>query len=182
MRRLRLFVIAALAAVAGAGLVGCGSGPTTPTAQAFTVFPVADRQAAPRVTGQLLDGGQFDLAQHAGAVVVINFWGSWCGPCVVEAPDFEATFQATKAKNVYFLGVDTRDSHDAAVNFVKGRTTYPSIFDTPGRVALSFKVPPASIPSTVIIDRQGRVAASIYGYALQSTLQPVVEQLAAESG
>jgi thiol-disulfide isomerase/thioredoxin len=180
MRRLRVLAVAALAAVAG--LAGCGSGPTTPTAQTFTIFPAADRQLAPRVTGELLDGGQFDLAQHAGEVVVINFWGSWCGPCVVEAPDFEATYQATKAQKVFFLGVDTRDSHDAAVNFVKGRTTYPSIFDTPGRVALSFKVPPASIPSTVIIDRQGRVAASIYGYALRSSLQPVVEQLAAESG
>ena len=99
---------------------------------------------------------------------------------MAEADDLEATYQATKAQKVIFLGVNTRDSQDAAVDFDKGRTTYPSIFDPPGKVALSFDMPPATIPATVIIDRQGRVAAGIYGYALRSSLQPVVEQLAAQ--
>ena len=180
MRRIRLSLTAAALALLGL-VAGCGSSPATATAPGFTVYPAADRKPAPHLTGQLLTGGTFDLGQYAGDVVVVNFWASWCGDCVVEAPDFEATYQATKADKVAFIGVNTRDSHDAAVSFVRGRETYPSIFDTPGKIALSFSVPPASIPSTVIIDRQGRVAATIYGYALRKTLEPVVQQLAAES-
>jgi thiol-disulfide isomerase/thioredoxin len=182
MRRL----IAAVPGVLLLGLTflvaGCGSGPTAPSTTGFTVFAEADRKPAPHLTGELLAGGSWDLAGHAGDVVVVNFWASWCAPCVSEAPDFEATYQATRGNKVSFLGVNTRDLHDAAAAFVVGRETYPSIFDPAGKVALSFAVPPQSIPSTIIIDRHGRIAAVVYGYALRDTLEPVVTRLAAESG
>jgi thiol-disulfide isomerase/thioredoxin len=180
MRRLALLVIAVLAA--GATLAGCTSTPE-PTAPAggFTVYPVADRKPAPKLTGEQLGGGSFDSAAHAGDVLVVNFWASWCGPCVLEAPDFEATYQATKAEKVTFVGVNTRDLRDAATAFATGRTTYPSIFDSPGKVALTFAIPPTGIPSTVIVDRQGRVAAVIFSYVLRSTLEPTVRQIAAEA-
>jgi thiol-disulfide isomerase/thioredoxin len=176
MRRLLALTLVGLFALAG-----CSSPSTAaPDTPSFTVFAVADRKPAPKLTGELLTGGAYDLAAHTGQVIVVNFWASWCGDCVVEAADFEAVYQATKADGVSFLGINTRDSQDAAIAFENGRTTYPSIFDTPGRVALTFDVPPASIPATVIIDRQGRVAATVFGYVLRNHLEPVVRQIAAE--
>ena len=177
MRRMALVLVGVLLALAG-----CGGSPTTQaSALGFTVYPAAGRTAAPALSGDLLSGGTFDLTGHRGDVVVINFWASWCGPCVLEAPDFEAVYQETRRQGVTFLGVNTRDTRDAARAFLVGRETYPSIFDPAGRVALGFDVPPSSTPSTVIIDRQGRVAASIFGYTLRDNLEPVVRQIAAES-
>jgi peroxiredoxin len=142
----------------------------------------SERSDAPAVRGDLLGGGTFDLADHRGDVVVVNFWASWCGPCWAEADDLEKVYQATKAKGVVFVGVNTNDQTDAANGFVRDRAvTYPSIFDKPGRVALSFDVPPTAIPATILIDRRGKVALTIPEAVLSDTLQPLVDQLAAES-
>ena len=91
-----------------------------------------------------------------------------------EADDLEQTYQATKADGVTFLGINTRDQRDAAKAFVRGRSTYPSVFDPAGRLALGFKVPPTAIPSTIIIDRQGRIAAVAPARVLRSELEPIV--------
>jgi peroxiredoxin len=132
------------------------------------------------VSGDLLDGGTYDLANDRGKVVVVNFWGSWCSPCRAEAVDLERTYQATKARNVTFLGVNWRDDRDSAKAFERGRVTYPSIFDPTSRVALKFDVTQASTPSTLILDRQGRIAVGLRRPTVFSELRPLVERVAAE--
>jgi thiol-disulfide isomerase/thioredoxin len=165
-----------------AALAGCIGSPAPSTAAEIHVAAPAEREAVPSLRGELLDGsGTFDLADHAGDLVVVNFWGSWCGPCVAEADDLEQTYLATKDSGVTFVGVNTRDERDKAKAFVVGRATYPSVFDPAGRLALGFSVPPTVLPSTIIIDRRGRVAVVIRRAVLRTELEPIVTQLAAES-
>jgi thiol-disulfide isomerase/thioredoxin len=126
------------------------------------------------------------LDDFTGKVVVINVWGQWCGPCRSEIPELEKVYDATRARGIAFLGIDVRDDNrDAAVDFVIDRkVTYPSIYDPSMRTMLAFggKYPTTVIPSTVVLDRQHRVAAVFLRELLAEDLQPVVERLAAEGG
>ena len=111
-----------------------------------------------------------------------NFWGSWCAPCRAEAPDLEATYQATKSLGVEFLGVDVRDGRDAATAFQQDfALTYPSLFDPPGRVVLGFQdVPPNVVPATTLLDKQLRVAVVFRKRVTQRELEAAVRALVAE--
>ena len=115
-----------------------------------------------------------------GDVVVINVWGQWCGPCRSETRELQKVYDATKAKGVAFLGIDVRDNNrDAAVDFVVDRkVTYPSIYDPAMRTMIAFggKYPTTVIPSTVVLDRQHRVAAVFLRELLAEDLQSVVER------
>jgi thiol-disulfide isomerase/thioredoxin len=126
-------------------------------------------------------GGDHDFA---GKVVVINIWGQWCGPCRSEIPELQKVYDATKANGVAFLGIDVRDNNrEAAVDFVVDRkVTFPSIYDPAMRTMIAFggKYPTTVIPSTVVLDRQHRVAAVFLRELLAEDLRPVVERLAAE--
>jgi thiol-disulfide isomerase/thioredoxin len=162
-------------------LTGCGSPPTVDSS-GITVILIGDRKPAPELTGELLDGtGTFNLADHAGDVVVVNFWGSWCGPCVAEADDLEQAYQSTKDDGVTFVGVNIRDDRDKALRFAQLRATYPSIFDPSSRAAIGFAVPPTATPTTIVIDRQSRIAATVFGPIQRDNLEPVLTSLAAES-
>ena len=181
----RFVALLAAAAVAAGALAGCSDDDDwakkcTTTAQFVVECTPGQRPPAREVTGELLDGGQYDLAQDRGKVVVVNFWGSWCSPCRAEADDLEKTYGATKAKGVTFLGVNTRDDRDAAKAFEQGQVTYPSIFDYEGKVALKFDVTQTSTPSTLILDRQGRIAVALRRATTVAELQPLVERIAAE--
>lgn len=168
-----------LAMLSLVGLAGCSA---AVPAGAVQVIAVGDRQPAPALRGEMLDGaGTFDVANHTGDVVVVNFWAQWCAPCVAEADDLEQTYLATKDDGVTFLGVNTRDERDKARRFVVGRVSYPSVFDPAGRLALGFAVPPTSLPATLILDRKGRVAVVIRRAVLREDLVPLVTSLAAES-
>ena len=177
-------VAALLAAVtAVTALVGCSSGSEESrcTSKAGIIECAPDeRSAAPKISGELLTGGPYDVAQVRGQVAVLNFWGSWCAPCRAEADDLEATYQATKGSGVTFLGINIQDSKDKAIAFEEGRVTYPSLFDPASRLALSLDIPPNTIPATVILDRDGRIATVIRAAVTQENLRPLVERVAAE--
>ena len=108
-----------------AGLSACTAASASGLTEG-TVLAAADRPAAPTVTGELLDGtGRYDLADHKGDVVVINFWGSWCGPCVAEADALEQTYQATKDSGVAFVGINVHDTRDAAARVRRATADLP---------------------------------------------------------
>ncbi|MDP9847294.1 TlpA family protein disulfide reductase [Streptosporangium lutulentum] len=149
----------------------------------ITLFEAADRKVAPSVEGETLSGGTATLAAHKGKVVVLNFWASWCAPCRAEAPVLKDIAAKTKADGVEFLGIDFKDRKAEALAFERTQQPgYQSIFDQPGEVALSFQgtVPPAAIPSTLIIDRQGRIAARALGAVKYNDLLDAVTKVGDE--
>jgi thiol-disulfide isomerase/thioredoxin len=120
----------------------------------------------------------------AGHVVVINVWGQWCGPCRSEVTQLQQVYNATRAAGVTLLGIDVRDNNrQAAQDFVKDRNvTFPSIYDPAMRTMIAFggKYPTTVIPSTLVLDRQHRVAAVFLRELLAEDLQPVVQRIASE--
>lgn len=148
--------------------------------------PPAERGTPGPVSGpDLMDTGKtLSLSDFDGKVVVLNVWGQWCGPCRTEITELEKVYQATKDRGVAFLGIDVRDNNiDAARDFVVDRgVTFPSIYDPAMRTLIAFggRYPTTVIPSTVVLDRQHRVAAVFLRELLATDLQPVVERLAAE--
>ncbi len=171
-----------LTVVLSLALVGCTS--DTPVPQSLIqVFALEDRKAAPELTGELLDGsGTYDPATHDGKVLVVNFWGSWCAPCVAEAPELDAVYQAHRDEGLAFLGINVReDSIDNARAFAAQNTSYPSIFDPSSRLALGFEVHPNAVPATIVLDRQGRIAAVARIPLVRSELEPVVVALLEEA-
>ena len=125
------------------------------------------------------------LDDFAGKVVVINVWGQWCGPCRTEITELQQVYDATRAQGVAFLGIDVRDNNrQAATDFIVDRKiTFPSIYDPPMRTMIAFggRYPTTVIPSTVVLDREHRVAAVFLRELLAEDLQPIVERLASEA-
>jgi peroxiredoxin len=147
------------------------------------VIPAADRESAPQFGGTLLDGGSWDSAQLSGDVAVLNFWGSWCAPCRVETPQFQEVYTEVADQGVQFLGLNVKDQQQLAQAFVQNKgITFPSLFDPSGEVALAFRDYPATaIPSTIVLDREGLVAAVYTGEVSQDDLRSVLTQLVGEA-
>jgi thiol-disulfide isomerase/thioredoxin len=174
----------ALVGCAGASAVQSGPGGSDSryVARSAGIEVVKERTPAPAVAGTTLDGKRLDLADYKGKIVVINFWASWCAPCRAEAPSLEKIYQGGKASGVRFVGVDIKDGRDNAQAFTRTfKITYPSLYDQAGRIALSFRgVPPNAVPTTLIIDRRGDVAARVIGSVSYTSLRDLVTKLAAE--
>jgi len=178
---------AAMLALAGCGGGAIGADTPASSGQSFvgsaynsTVFRAGGRPAAPDISGTTLAGQHLSLSAYRGSVVILNFWGSWCSPCRAEAPDLTALAANYSARGVRFLGVDIRDDPVSADAFVKSfRVPYPSLNDPSDELALAFRgtVPPAAIPSTLVIDRRGRIAARILGSVSYDSLRVLITQV-----
>jgi thiol-disulfide isomerase/thioredoxin len=151
----------------------------TPAGQ---VIAPGKRASAPTFTGTLLDGKPFSSTSLHGSVAVINFWGSWCAPCRVETPEFSRVAADVAGRGVRFLGVDVKEDPQFARAFVSSRSiSFPSLADPRGAVALAFRDYPANaIPSTIVLDRQGRVAAVYTAAVSQQDLRSVLDAVTGE--
>ncbi len=148
-----------------------------------TVVRAAERREPVTFAGQTLDGGKFDVTDHRGQVVVVNVWGSWCPPCISEAPGLQEVWDQVGDRDVQFVGVNSRDQAAAArAHERRFGVTYPSIDDDAGRVLLALRgsLPPSAIPSTLVLDRAGRVAARVLGEVRPSVLEGIVDDTLAE--
>lgn len=188
-RRLRVILAVAMLSAVPA-LASCGGSTESQVGsdQAFVAgdgsiveVPAAERLPAPDLRGVTLDGSEFVLAAHRGQVVVLNVWASWCAPCRSEAPVLAEV--AGQEKDVQFVGLVTRDSESSARAFVERfGLDYPQVVDADGAQQLLFRenLPPQAIPSTLVIDKQGRVAARVLGEVSGPTLRGLIGPLQQE--
>ena len=182
MRRVR-FAAPVLAALLL--LTGCAEqGSQVPDSGFITGKGVVDewkQPTTPAVTfsGTTIDGATFSSKKYLGEVVVVNFWYAGCPPCRAEAPTLNSL--ATRyAGDVQFVGVNVSDDSVTAAGFERTyRSTYPSIVDQEGgasvQLAFASSKSPKAVPSTLVLDRKGRVVARIVGLANLSILDTLIQ-------
>jgi peroxiredoxin len=133
----------------------------------ITEISVKNRAKPVRFAAKSEDGTPVSSDKYAGNVLVLNFWYAGCAPCRAEAPDLETTYTAFAAQGVQFLGVNVRDQAATARSFAtEYGVTYPSVLDADdGAMQLAFSgvVAPNAVPTTLVLDKQGRVAARVLG-------------------
>lgn len=156
----------------------------SPGGQTRLFYPPQERGRVSGLAGESLmqPGEEISLEDFAGQVVVMNVWGAWCGPCRAEASDLQAVQDKTADQGVQFLGINVRDDQSAAQDFHSDRgITYPSLFDPAGRSLLALQdFPRSTVPATIVLDREHRVAAIFLTQLLESELLPEVRKVAEE--
>jgi thiol-disulfide isomerase/thioredoxin len=163
-----LVAVAALVALAGGGGSGlvpeAGTGQVKAVRPGVAVVPEGQRRTLPAFSGATLDGTRIDLASLRGQPLVLNFWASWCGPCRQEQEGLELASQELARRGVRLIGVNIRDDRGAAASYLEEfKVGYPSLFDRPAVLAarLGALGPQLGPPYTLVVDADGRVAASI---------------------
>ncbi len=202
MCRLARLLIAAAAALTAltalTGVAGCnGADPQSIAGQAragdqkgfvagdgsVQQIPSATRGAALALTGTTLEGAALNVTEWRGSVVVVNVWGSWCGPCVEEAPQLQkawAGYQSAGAP-VLFVGLDFKEGPETALAFTRAYgITYPSLRYDNGVPALGLGGLAPAVPTTVVLDRTGRAAARVLGATTAATLTGLVDDVLAK--
>ena len=165
-------------------LTGCGGGGTSTTEESFvsgdgatTFIKFEDRKIAPAITGLTLSGTNYTYLKNK--VAVVNVWASWCSPCRVEAPTLAAL--ANKYTDVDFIGILTRDNPANAEAFARRfKLPYPTLIDDAILIGFKGSLPANAIPTTVILDKAGRVAARISGVVTVASLSKLIEKVSAE--
>ena len=178
MKKFALIISLAIA------LSGCSGGGTSSAEESFvsgdgsvTFIKIADRKIAPAITGLTLSGTNYTYAKDR--VAVVNVWASWCSPCRAEAPTLVAL--ANKYTNVAFIGILTRDNPANAEAFERRfKIPYPTVIDDSIMIGFKGSLPANAIPSTVILDKNGRVAARISGVVTVASLTQLIERVSAE--
>jgi len=144
-----------------------------------------DRRAAPlTLQGTTLQGAQWKVTDAADKVLVLNVWGSWCGPCVAEMPHLQQVWSqvSTAGKPVQFMGVNYRDGAETAEAFMRAnKITYPSLEDDGGRTLLALRGKASATPTTLVLDRRGRIAARVSGPVTAATLSGLVNDVLGEA-
>ncbi|HEY2041588.1 MAG TPA: TlpA disulfide reductase family protein [Jatrophihabitans sp.] len=184
-------LIAVTLCVASAGLIltlsSCAAGnpvgsPTKSTASSLdilgvTSFPNGKRTPVPTISGKTLAGGTVSSAQFAGDVIVINVWASWCAPCRAESPALAKLARSLQGQHVHFLGLDESDVRSAAIKFAAAvGATYPELADPDGGILARLRLLPVKgIPSTLVVDSSGRMAARVIGPVTADVLTQLVK-------
>jgi peroxiredoxin len=185
----RRAALAAGAAVSALLVSACGSGGTSggggetgfiTGADGISTADKGERADAPDLSGETVDGGRIDVDDYKGKVVVLNVWGSWCPPCRAEAKNFEKVYQDVKDQGVQFVGINTRDTSKGPARAFEKEfgVSYPSLYDPAGKLMLRFEkgtLNPQAIPSTLIIDRDGKVAARTLQALSEEKLRTMLE-------
>jgi thiol-disulfide isomerase/thioredoxin len=192
--RSRAALLTAGAAAAALTLSACSSGGTSGGGgdtnfvlgkDGIATADKGERADAPDLSGKTVDGKQLDVDDYQGKVVVLNVWGSWCPPCRAEAPGFQKVSEDLKDKGVQFVGINTRDtSTGPALAFEKAyKVTYPSLYDPTGKLMLRFErgtLNPQAIPSTLVFDREGKIAARSLQALSEEKLRKMIAPVLAE--
>ncbi|ADU47210.1 TlpA family protein disulfide reductase [Intrasporangium calvum] len=143
-----------------------------------------NRGPAVRLAGTTLEGEPWSIEGTAGAVLVVNVWGSWCPPCIEETPDLQKAWEQVQADGleVEFIGLDKMESPETGLAFQKAnRVTYPSLAYDGGLPILALQGKATATPSTLVLDRVGRIAARVSGPVTTSTLRALVDDVLAEA-
>jgi len=181
----RLRIVVAAVAAATLVLAGCSgqmqaersSGGFVQGKYGLTVVPVGERVDAPGLFGETLSGQQVSLDDFVGKTVLINVWGSWCVPCREEVDDLVAARRQLPEASVAFLGINIRDDRAAALAFEEQYgVTWPSLYDPSSSQLLGFRnsLAAAAVPTTYIIDADGRVAVRMLDKQTAQTFIDVV--------
>lgn len=197
MTRTTRRALTALLAAAALALTGCNDDRDTINDQmrqgdqkgyvagdgTIEVLPPEQRELQLTLTGTTLENEPWSTADQVGKVVVINVWGSWCGPCIEETPDLVqvADELAGDGVPVQFIGVNSRDSVQTALAFQRAyEVSYPSLLDDGGRTRSQLGGLGVATPSTIVLDTQGRVAARVSGPVDATTLRGLVDDALAD--
>jgi thiol-disulfide isomerase/thioredoxin len=185
-RRLAVMLIAASIALTGCG---AAAGSTSKASDSIdvvglTTYSVNDRHSAPALNGKAFDGSGLSLRTVGlGKVVVLNVWASWCGPCREESPMLGAAAKSYAGQGVVFVGIDEADTTSAGRAFATSAgMTYPSFVDRDGVLLSKLRMlPQMGIPSTLVLDTHGRIAARVIGPTNAAELKQVLGGLLAET-
>jgi peroxiredoxin len=190
----RRAALGAGAAVAALLVSACGSGGTSggggdthfiTGSDGIATVDKGERADAPDLSGETVDGKQLDVDDYKGKVVVLNVWGSWCPPCRAEAKNFQKVYEDVKDQGVQFVGINTRDTSTGPARAFEKEygVTYPSLYDPTGKLMLRFEkgtLNPQAIPSTLVIDRDGKIAARTLQALSEEKLRSMLEPVLAE--